>query len=86
MNFILIQHLKSYVPRISELAYYFVLPALTFLRTNLKEIVTSVDSCLVKGYINMSNYLFGSVKIQDFSFAGTEKTFLHKNCKGDKLF
>ncbi|KAJ8667915.1 hypothetical protein QAD02_009578 [Eretmocerus hayati] len=59
------KHIIQYSELVSKLAYFYVLPALEFLRDNLKEIVTSIDSGLVQSYINIMNYQIGSIKIQE---------------------
>uniref|UniRef100_A0ABD2WRH4 Dynein heavy chain 1, axonemal n=1 Tax=Trichogramma kaykai TaxID=54128 RepID=A0ABD2WRH4_9HYME len=50
---------------LSDLTYFFVIPGLQFLRANLKELVTSIDSGLVIAYSNVMNYLIGTIKYQE---------------------
>ncbi|XP_024940673.1 dynein heavy chain 1, axonemal [Cephus cinctus] len=52
-------NMADHLQEISQLTYYLVLPGLTFLRENLREIVATVDSGLIQSYINLMNFRIG---------------------------
>lgn len=60
-----LQIMTEHADKVSELAYFFVPAALSFLRSSLREIVSSVDSGLVRSYINLMNYLIYTFKVQE---------------------
>ncbi|XP_058804505.1 dynein axonemal heavy chain 1-like [Phymastichus coffea] len=59
------KNMSAQAARVSELAYFFLPAGLAFLRSNLKEIVSSVDSGLVQSYINLMNCQIGALKLQE---------------------
>lgn len=49
----------DYIDEIMELTNQLVLPGLSIVRENLREIVGTVDTAIVQSYINLMNFRIG---------------------------
>ncbi|XP_026674744.1 dynein heavy chain 1, axonemal-like [Ceratina calcarata] len=59
------KNMNNYVEEISRLTNLFLLPGLKILRTNLREIVGTVDCGMVHSYINLMNFRIGPMAGRD---------------------
>ncbi|XP_053995639.1 dynein axonemal heavy chain 1-like [Hylaeus anthracinus] len=59
------RNMADYVDRIAELTSHYLLPGLKILRSNLREIVGTVDSGIVQSYINLMNFRIGPMAGRD---------------------
>lgn len=60
-----LQNMADHVDEIAELTSYYLLPGLSVLREQLREIVSTVDLGMVQSYINLMNFRIGPMAGRD---------------------